>query len=139
MAAVGALSGVFTWPGAERLLLVRPFYERVSPDMCRGLPGGGGGAQAGQFGRGGGGSGGGGGCMPRGPTNHHSAASAGARGPTNHHSAASAGARGHNGRPRFQQQQQQQKQQQQQQWPGNTQGPSHCVGISRGASPRLLP
>lgn len=92
MAAVEALSGVFTWPGAERPLLVQPFYgaDRLNP--MSDLPGGlGGGPQPGQFGRGG-------------------SSGGGMRGPTNHNSAASAGPRGHPGRV---------YQQQPQQWSGN--------------------
>lgn len=114
MAAVEALSGVFTWPGAERPLLVQPFYERVSPDKSGGgLPAGA--QQAGQFGRGGSSSGGGG--MPRGPTNHHSAASAGVR--------------GNAGRPGFQPQQQQ--------WQGGHQGPRGPPTAAEAPPPGCAP
>jgi CUG-BP- and ETR3-like factor len=113
MAAVEALSGNFTWPGAERALLVQPFYgaERMAPHTLPTLPDvqGPGPQQAGQFGRGGGGM----------------------RGPTNHNSAASAGPRGYAGRMY-------QQHQQQQQWPGGKQGP-HGSPISLDAGDMAPP
>jgi phosphoinositide-3-kinase regulatory subunit 4 len=90
LAAVEALSGCFTWPGAERPLLVQPFYgaERgAGGDAGQVLGGGGGGGGPGAGsgawgggGRGGGFGAGGGGGLGRGPTHHNMAAAAGPRG-----------------------------------------------------------
>jgi hypothetical protein len=82
MAAVDALSGKWTWPGAERPLLVQPFYgtERGGGATSGTLPGIDMLPGAVPYGRA---SSGGGMMAPRGmggPTNHNMAAAAGPRG-----------------------------------------------------------